>query len=221
MRILLVEDDPMIGAVLTEQLSEAAYAVDWVRDGATAVATAFAGDYDAVLLDLGLPGRDGLDVLGSIRADGPTPVIILTARGRLEERVAGLDAGADDYLVKPFALAELLARLRAVTRRGDPTHSTALSNGHLSLDPQSHCASVGDRPPITLTRREFAVLRALLIRPGVVLSRGELEYRVYGDGHEVDSNAVEFTIHRLRSKLGQDAIRNVRGIGWLVPRRSP
>ncbi len=219
MRILLVEDDPMIGQVLSDQLTEAAYAVDWVRDGHLALAQFIAGEYAAVLLDLGLPGRDGLDVLRRIRAEDTTPVIVLTARGRLGERITGLDAGADDYLVKPFAFEELSARLRAVVRRaGELPATTVVAAGRLRLDPAGHSAQVGDGEAIPLTRREFAVLRALLSRPGVVLSRDELEYRVYGAGDEVESNAIEFTIHRLRAKLGAEAIRNVRGIGWLVPK---
>lgn len=219
MRILLVEDDLMIGQVLAEQLREAAYAVDWVQDGITAIGSGYANHYDAVLLDLGLPGRDGLDVLRALRADSAQlPILLITARGRLDERVTGLDTGADDYLVKPFPLDELLARLRAALRKGTGQGTGLLTNGNLVLDPSGRAVTRNGGEPTVLTRREFSLLRALIIRPGSVLSREELEDRVYGPGEEVDSNAVEFTIHRLRSKLGSDVIQNVRGVGWFIPK---
>ena len=219
MRILLVEDDPMIGQVLAEQLTEAAYAVDWVRDGITALGSCFAEEYDAVLLDLGLPGRAGLHVLPTLRRESTVPVLVITARGRLDDRVAGLDLGADDYLVKPFELDELLARLRAVLRRGSDQAEAVLRAGDLLLDPQAHTVTVGGAAPVPLTRRELAVLRALMARPGVVCSRDDLERQVYSREEAVDSNAVEFTLHKLRGKLGPGVITNVRGIGWFVPRR--
>lgn len=219
MRILVVEDDPMIGDVLVQQLTDAAYAVDWARDGTTAVGYTYTEEYSAILLDLGLPGRDGLEVLATIRRDSAVPVVVITARSEVDARIAGLDLGADDYLVKPFAFDELLARLRAVMRRGTDQTSATLSNGIIVLDQDTHEASAPDHPATALTRREFAVLRALLARPGTIRSRADLEAQVYGPDEQVESNAVEFVIHKLRSKLGADTIKNVRGVGWFVPRR--
>lgn len=219
MRVLLVEDDPMIGAAVEAALRDAAYAVDWVRNGQTALDVAAHQHYDAILLDLGLPGKDGHAVLGTLRArDNPVPVLILTARDALDERVRGLDGGADDYILKPFEMVELLARMRAVLRRKGGAASPVLSNGVLTLDPAAHEARLGDDEPIRLSAREFALLQALMMRPGAILSRTELEERIYGWGHEVASNAVEFLIHALRKKLGAEAIKNVRGVGWMVSR---
>lgn len=220
MRVLLVEDDPMIGAAVQAALKDASYAADWVRDGPSALTTASAQHYDLVLLDLGLPGKDGLEVLAGIRAAGdPVPLLILTARDALDDRLQGLDGGADDYLMKPFDMAELLARMRAVLRRKGGTGAPALSNGLVMLDPVTKMASVPGREPAALSAREFSLLHALLIRPGAILSRRELEDRIYGWGEEVESNAVEFLIHGLRRKLGADIIRNVRGLGWMVSKR--
>ncbi|TAN29508.1 MAG: response regulator transcription factor [Castellaniella sp.] len=217
MRVLLVEDDPMIGAAVQAALKDASYATDWVRDGLSALTTVRTQHYDLILLDLGLPGRDGLEVLTSIRATGdPVPLLILTARDALDARLQGLDGGADDYLLKPFDMAELLARMRAVLRRKGGTGSPALTNGMVTLDPVTKMASVPDRESAALSAREFSLLQALLIRPGAILSRRELEDRIYGWGEEVESNAVEFLIHGLRRKLGTDVIRNVRGLGWMV-----
>lgn len=217
MRVLLVEDDPMIGAAVQAALKDASYATDWVRDGLSALTTASAQHYDLVLLDLGLPGKDGLEVLARIRAGGdPVPLLILTARDALDDRLQGLDGGADDYLMKPFDMAELLARMRAVLRRKGGTGAPALSNGLVTLDPVTKMANVPGQEPIALSAREFSLLQALLIRPGAILSRRELEDRIYGWGEEVESNAVEFLIHGLRRKLGADVIRNVRGLGWMV-----
>ena len=216
MRVLLVEDDPMIGYVVQQALRDASYAVDWVLDGQAALLTMELLNYDMVLLDLGLPKRDGMDVLRAIRASAnDVPVLVLTARDATEDRVAGLDGGADDYLVKPFAMSELLARMRAVTRRKGSAAGPALSNGELALDPATHEASVGG-VAVRLTSREFSLLQALLLRPGAILSRAELEHRIYGWNEEVESNAVEFLIHSLRKKLGSAAIKNVRGVGWMV-----
>lgn len=216
MRILLVEDDTMIADAVEQALKDAAYAVDRVADGASAIG-AFAGQrYDLVLLDLGLPKKDGVEVLRTVRARGdPVPVLVITARDGLSDRIVGLDAGADDYLLKPFEMAELLARMRAVLRRKGGSAGPVLSNGTLELDPATREASAGGEQ-IHLSAREFALLQALLIRPGAILSRSELEDRLYGWGEEVESNAVEFLIHSLRKKLGRDAIRNVRGMGWMV-----
>jgi two-component system OmpR family response regulator len=217
MRILLVEDDPMIGDAIQGALSDASYATDWVKNGLTALATLDTQHYDLVLLDLGLPGKDGLDVLDSIRArNNPVPLLIITARDGLDDRLRGLDGGADDYLLKPFDMAELLARMRAVLRRKGGTALSLLDNGVVSLDLVSKQATTADNPDVQLSSREFALLQALLIRPGAILSRSELEDRLYGWGNEVESNAVEFLIHALRRKLGSHVIKNVRGMGWMV-----
>jgi two-component system OmpR family response regulator len=219
MRVLLVEDDAMIGNAVLAALKDAAYAVDWLRNGQTAISTMASQIYELVLLDLGLPGKDGLQVLNSIRRQAnPVPVLIITARDGVEDRLLGLDGGADDYVLKPFEMRELLARMRAVMRRKGGAAAAELSNGLVSLDPAAHKARVKDGEPVTLSNREFALLQALLIRPGAILSRSELEDRIYGWGEEVDSNAVEFLIliHVLRKKLGSEVIKNVRGVGWMV-----
>ena len=218
MRVLLVEDDCMIGEAVEQALKDASYAVDWVRDGASASVTLDSQDYGMVLLDLGLPKKDGMEVLRSIRTrNNPVPVLVITARDTIDDRILGLDSGADDYVLKPFELRELLARMRAVIRRKGGSSKPTLSNGVLTLDPATHEATLGG---VTrrLSGREFSLLQALLIRPGAILSRSELEDRIYGWGEEVESNAVEFLIHSLRKKLGSDAIKNVRGVGWMVPK---
>jgi two-component system, OmpR family, response regulator len=216
MRVMLVEDDRMIGAAVEQALRDASYAVDWVRDGHAALTAIESHSYDIVLLDLGLPKKDGLDVLRSIRSkDNPVPLLVITARDALEDRVLGLDGGADDYMLKPFEMAELLARMRAVVRRKGGSSGPVLSNGLLMLDPATREACAAGSAH-RLSGREFSLLQALLIRPGAILSRRELEERIYGWGEEVESNAVEFLIHSLRKKLGGDAIKNVRGVGWMV-----
>jgi two-component system, OmpR family, response regulator len=220
MRILLVEDDRMIGAGVVQALKDAAYAVDWVTDGDIAVAATESATYDLVLLDLGLPSKDGLSILSELRKRrSAVAVIILTARDRIDERVDGLDLGADDYLTKPFDMRELLARIRAILRRPGGSASPLLSNGNVSLDPSTREATT-DGKTCRLTAREFALLHALLMRPGTILSRDELEHRIYGWNEEVESNAVEFLIHSIRKKLGHSTIRNVRGLGWMVDRAS-
>jgi two-component system OmpR family response regulator len=217
MRILLVEDDTMIGEAVVAALSDASYAVDWVRDGASADRAVDQAAYDLVLLDLGLARMDGTQVLREMRARNvAVPVIIVTARDSLDDRIAGLDAGADDYLLKPFQTGELLARMRAVMRRKSGASGPLLSNGVLTLDPVTREVASGDHAAVRLSAREFALLRAMLVRPGAILSRHDLEQRIYGWGQEVESNAVEFLIHSLRRKLGAQAIRNVRGAGWMV-----
>lgn len=217
MRVLLVEDDGMIGEAVQAALKDASYAVDWVCDGLQAQTALAAQTYDLVLLDLGLPGKDGQQVLSSLRAGGnPVPLLIISARDGLDDRLRGLDAGADDYLLKPFAISELLARMRAVLRRKAGTAIPLLSNGIISLDPASREVRVGDGPVQMLSNREFALLQALMQRPGAILSRSELENRIYGWGEEVESNAVEYLIHALRRKLGSETIKNVRGAGWMV-----
>jgi two-component system OmpR family response regulator len=218
MRILLVEDDAMLGGALELALRDAAYAVNWTRNGEGAAETAKAERYDLAVLDLGLPDRDGLSLLRHFRAlPHLLPVIIVTARDAVEDRIAGLDLGADDYLVKPFEVEELLARMRAVLRRQGAGATPILTNGVVSLDPTTRMAA-GEAGSVRLTAREFALLRALLMRPGAILSRAEIEDRVYGWNEEVESNAIEFLIHALRRKLGTKAIRNVRGLGWMVER---
>jgi two-component system OmpR family response regulator len=217
MRILLVEDDLMIGEATQGALNDASYATDWVKNGLTALATLDTQHYDLVLLDLGLPGKDGLDVLDSIRGrNNPVPLLIITARDDLDDRLRGLDGGADDYLLKPFDMAELLARIRAVLRRKGGAALSVLDNGLVSLDLISKQATSLENRDIQLSSREFALLQALMIRPGAILSRSELEDRIYGWGNEVESNAVEFLIHALRRKLGSHVIKNVRGMGWMV-----
>ena len=196
MRVLLVEDDPMIGDAIQGALKDASYAADWVKDGQTALTTLGCQHYDLVLLDLGLPGKDGLEVLASIRAkDNPIPLLIITARDGLDDRLRGLagadtlygragddtlDGGADDYVSKPFQMAELLARMRAVLRRKGGTAAPVLSNGVVTLDPATKEACANDGPQVQLSNREFSLLQALLVRPGAILSRSELEDRIYG-----------------------------------------
>ena len=217
MRVLLVEDDPMIGEAIQGALKDASYAADWVKDGQAALTTLGCQHYDLVLLELGLPGKDGLDVLASIRAkDNSVPLLIITARDDLDARLRGLDGGADDYVSKPFQMAELLARMRAVLRRKGGMATPTLTNGVVSLDPAPKEASVNGGSSVQLSNREFSLLQALLVRPGAILSRSELEDRIYGWGEEVESNAVEFLIHALRRKLGSEVIKNVRGVGWMV-----
>jgi two-component system, OmpR family, response regulator len=219
MRVLLVEDDRMIGAAVEQALKDAAYAVDWVTDGETAIQAAQTETYELALLDLGLPAADGREVLGRLRGLGRRlPVIIVTARDAIDDRIDGLDLGADDYLVKPFEIRELLARMRAVLRR-QAGSSPILGNGQISLDPATREASFSGETSL-LTAREFALLQALLVRPGAILSRSDLERQIYGWNQEVESNAIEFLIHAIRKKLGATAIRNVRGIGWMVDRPS-
>jgi DNA-binding response OmpR family regulator len=222
MRLLLVEDDRMIGESLQRTLRLEGFAVDWVRDAAAADGTLASERFDLVLLDLGLPRgaasgpADGLEVLRALRARrDATPVIVLTARDARGDRVAGLDAGADDYLVKPFEFEELNARIRAVLRRHAGRAEPVLSQGGVTLDPAQRRVTLNGAP-VVLSAREFAVLEALMVRPGAVLSRAQLEDRLYGWGEEIESNAVSVYIHQLRKKLGADFIRNVRGVGYFI-----
>ncbi|MDE1923137.1 MAG: response regulator [Gammaproteobacteria bacterium] len=221
MRLLLVEDDIMLGAATQQALQDAAHAVDWVRDGEAALAAIKSMPYEAMVLDLGLPGRGGLALLQTLRHNrDDLPVIIVTARDGIDDRIRGLDLGADDYLVKPFESAELLARLRAVARRKGGQGQPLLGNGVVELDPATREARQGNSS-VRLSAREYALLHALLLRPGAILSRRDLEDRIYGWNEEVESNAVEFLIHGIRKKLGQTTIRNVRGVGWMVDRVIP
>lgn len=216
MRLLLVEDDRMIGDSLRGALRLDGDAVDWVRDAIAADAALSSERFDLVLLDLGLPKGDGLDVLRKLRARrDSTPVIVLTARDAVGDRVTGLDAGADDYLVKPFELDELAARMRAVMRRHSGRAQPVLAHGGVTLDPATRQVAK-DGVPVALSAREFAVLEALMQRPGALLSRAQLEDRLYGWGEEIESNAVSVYIHQLRRKLGAQFIQNVRGVGYFV-----
>ena len=216
MRLLLAEDDRMIGESLRGALRQAGFAVDWVRDGRAADGTLASERFDLVLLDLGLPQRDGMEVLAAARARGDrTPVIVLTARDALASRVQGLDAGADDYLVKPFELDELLARIRAVIRRHSGRAEPAIEVGSVSLDPATREVR-RDGATIALSAREYAVLEALMLRPGAILSRAQLEDRLYGWGEELESNAISVYVHQLRRKLGESIIHTVRGVGYYV-----
>ncbi|HOW48232.1 MAG: response regulator transcription factor [Rubrivivax sp.] len=216
MRVLLVEDDRMIGDSLRESLRAEGYAVDWVRDAEAAVAATGTERFDLLLLDLGLPRASGLEVLRTLRARGDaTPVIVLTARDGPGDRVAGLDAGADDYLVKPFDLDELLARMRALLRRHAGRAAPLLRHGGVTLDPATHQVTLQGRP-VLLSAREYAVLELLLQRPGAVLSRAQIEDRLYGWGEEIESNAVSVYVHQLRKKLGADFIRSMRGVGYFL-----
>ncbi len=216
MRLLLVEDDRMIGESLRKALRQSGFAADWVRDGRAAESTIASERFDLVLLDLGLPQRDGMEVLQAMRARGDrTPVIVLTARDALSSRVSGLDAGADDYVVKPFELDELLARIRAVMRRHAGRAEPALVVGDVTLDPATRqVAHAG--VPVPLSAREYAVLEALMLRPGAILSRAQLEDRLYGWGEELESNAISVYVHQLRRKLGEGFIQTVRGVGYYV-----
>ena len=218
MRVLLVEDDIMIAQGLQTALRQIGAAVDWLRDGEQAAAALRATAFDVVLLDLGLPNRDGLTVLRDLRRRGDaTPVIVLTARDEIQHRVAGLDAGADDYVVKPFDLDELTARIRSVIRRAAGRGDPGIRHGDLRLDPVTRSVELKGAP-VNLSAHEFAVLEALLQRPGAVLSRAQLEERLYGWDEPIGSNAVEVYIHGLRRKLGSDSIRTLRGAGYFVPK---
>jgi DNA-binding response OmpR family regulator len=216
MRLLLVEDDTMLGRGMRQGLADAGFAVDWVTDGHAAELALANGVYDLALLDLGLPAKDGMALLSQLRARRDAlPVLIVTARDSLADRVAGLNAGADDYVLKPFDLDELVARIRALLRRRAGAAGPPLECGGIVFDPVRREVRK-DGHEVQLSAREFALLEALLQRPGAVLSREQLEDTVYGWGEEVGSNAVEVHLHKLRRKLGAETIRNVRGVGYKV-----
>lgn len=216
MRVLLAEDDVDIGHALMRALKDAGYGVDWVRDGNAGREAVKATEYTVALFDLGLPGISGLELLRSTRLSKNTvPVLVLTARDELDTRVESLDAGADDFLIKPFETRELLARMRAVLRRKAGYAVSTLGDDTLNLDISRRTLTFGNVTSL-LSAREFALMHALLERPGVVLSRSQLEDRMYSWGKEVESNAVDVLIHSLRRKFGQELIRNVRGMGWIV-----
>ncbi|MBS0338123.1 MAG: response regulator transcription factor [Proteobacteria bacterium] len=216
MRVLLVEDDPMIGKSVRQWLGKSGFSVDWVQDGQAAVLSIDNGVYDLVILDLGLPRKNGIDILKSIRAKhNNVPVLIATARDTVADRIGGLNAGADDYVVKPFDLDELVARMRALLRRHAGSGTPYLECGELRLDPIGKSVSLrGTDVPVS--PREFALLEALMRKPGAVVSRNALEETIYGWGEESTSNAIEVHLHNLRRKLGADVIKNIRGVGYRV-----
>ena len=214
MRILLSEDDAMIGDAVQRGLRHHGFVVDWVRDGLQAEQALALESYELLLLDLGLPRRQGLDLLRSLRNRGADlPVMIITARDAVTDRVAGLDAGADDYVVKPFDLNELAARIRALLRRRSGRAGNTLEHQGVTLDPSTHTVA-RDGAPVEVSAREFALLHALMEHPGRILSKAQLEQRLYGWGEEVESNVVEVYVHSLRRKFGADFIRTVRGLGY-------
>ncbi|HEY0746680.1 MAG TPA: response regulator transcription factor [Steroidobacteraceae bacterium] len=218
MRVLLVEDDTMIAEGLQTGLRQQGFAVDWMQDGRSAAGALHTSAFDLVLLDLGLPHRNGIDILRELRKRGDsTPVIILTARDEIQDRIAGLDAGADDYIVKPFDLDEVTARIRSVLRRAAGRGDPSIQHGELRLDPAARTVERGG-VPVPVSAHEFSVLEALLQRPGAVLSRSQLEDRLYGWDEQIGSNAIEVYVHGLRRKLGSDAIRTLRGVGYYIPK---
>ncbi|MEH2565950.1 response regulator transcription factor [Bradyrhizobium sp. AZCC 2289] len=222
MRILLIEDDAMIGRSLTRGLENHGMSVDWVRSGADGrmALKSEAEEHALVLLDLGLPDMSGLEVLRHARATRKVlPILVITARDGLDDRIAGLDLGADDYIIKPFQLGELLARMRAVMRRFHGQAQSLVVSGDISLDLATHEAEYKDMKRI-LSAREFALLRVLMQRPGTIVSRAQIEQQIYGWGEEVESNAVDVLIHSIRKRFDKDIIRNVRGAGWMITRDS-
>ena len=216
MRLLLIEDNESIGKGLYTGLNQAGYAVDWVRDGETANSAFTAEEYDVAVLDLGLPRKSGIEVLDELRARGnKVPVLILTAKDTVNDRVIGLDHGADDYMVKPFDLDELHARLRAITRRSNGRAIPKLTHGDIELDPASHTVTNGGNI-VDLTPRAFDILQTLMENQGRVLSRSRLEESMYSWKDEIESNAVEVHIHQIRKKLSNELIRTIRGVGYIM-----
>ncbi|CAM5767385.1 DNA-binding response regulator [Labrys miyagiensis] len=217
MRVLIVEDDPMIGKALHTALADEAMTPDWVRNANDAEHALATHNYALVLLDIGLPGRSGFDLLRNLRSRGEeVPAVIISARDDLDGRVDGLDLGADDYLVKPFEMRELLARMRAVMRRRHGGRAVSdLKNGEITLDLNSHRMTYRDVSHV-LPAKEFALVRTLMERPGAVFSRAQLEEQLYGWGEEVESNAIDVLIHYIRRKFGKDIILNMRGVGWMI-----
>ena len=216
MRILLIEDDPMIGRSLTRALEDVGASSDLVRDGETGEFAILSGGYSLILLDLGLPHKSGFDLLEAMRTRGDrTPLLIITARDEIDDRVAGLELGADDYLIKPFGLKELMARIRAILRRSDGPAAATVGNGEITLDLATRIATYRGKA-LPLPARELALLQALVDRPGTILSRAQIEARLYAMNEVVESNAVDVLIHYLRKKFDSEIIRNVRGVGWMV-----
>ena len=216
MRVLVVEDDALLGDAIQAGLKQSGYAVDWMRDGVSADQALTTEDYAAVVLDLGLPRMSGLDVLRRLRSrNAPMPVLILTAMDTVDDRIKGLDAGADDYLAKPFDMGELTARLRALIRRASGKVELLLQVGEVQLDPAAHRVTCRGQP-VELSPKEFAVLHALMLNAGKVLSRTRIEEQLYAWGEEVESNAVEVHVHHLRRKLYPELIETIRGVGYLI-----
>lgn len=216
MQVLLIEDDPFIAKAIVQALQAEQYSVQYCASGTEGLLAFQIGNPDIVLLDLGLPGMDGIDVLQSIRAShvrSDVPILILSARDALESRLEGLDLGADDYLIKPFHMARLFARIRAVLRRKGVLKSESLRAGNVRLNTVTHLCTVGDQT-VTLSKREYALLAALLVRPGAILSKRALEEKLYAPNEQPESNAIEYLIHALRKKIGANAIENIRGLGW-------
>ena len=220
MRILLVEDDKLLGDGVRAGLGQSGFSVDWVRDGIAGELALRTGEYAGVVLDLGLPRLSGLDLLQRLRQGGnKVPVLILTARDRVEDRIKGLDSGADDYLIKPFDLDELAARLRALVRRSSGEAAPKLRVGEIELDPAARCVNFRGRP-VELSVREFTLLQELMLNAGRVLSREQLAQKLYAWGEEIESNAIEVHVHHLRRKLAPELLRTVRGVGYLMPREA-
>lgn len=218
MRVLLIEDDLMIGKSLKQALQNESMVVDWTRSGVEGEEALTTNDYSAVLLDLNLPDKNGIDVLRATRQAGnKAPILVITARDDIDDRISGLDLGADDYMVKPFDMRELVARMRAVLRRRSGIARSMLQTATMTLDLATHELTYHDQSRV-LSAREFALMRALLERPGIILSRAQLEERLYGWGEEVESNALDVLIHSLRKRFDKDFIHNVRGAGWMVVR---
>ena len=218
MRVLIVEDDPLLGDALMAGLKQRGFEPDWVQDGREAQTALRVEPFAALILDLGLPGLTGLQLLRTERARGnKVPVLILTARDAVQDRIKGLDSGADDYVVKPMDLDELAARLRALVRRSKGDPAPLLHVGDVALDPAARLVT-RDGQPIDLQPREFALLQELMLNAGRVLSREQLEERMYRWGEEVESNAVEVHVHHLRRKLGADTVKTIRGVGYVMPR---
>jgi DNA-binding response OmpR family regulator len=216
MKLLLVEDDALLGEGVRAGLKQAGFAVDWVQDGLAAKVALDSEEYDLLVLDLGLPKLSGMDLLKSVRAKRASlPVLILTARDTVADRVAGLNAGADDYLVKPFDLDELIARLNALLRRSAGQVELTLQHGAIELTPASHQVRLAGTD-VSMSAREFSLLHTLLLHTGRVHSREQLEQTLYGWGEEVESNAIEVHVHHLRKKLGSDLIRTLRGVGYVI-----
>ena len=219
MRVLLVEDDALLGAAIQAGLEQSDYTVDWLRDGAQAASALRTAEPDLLILDIGLPGRSGLEILAELRARGSNlPVLLLTARDTVSDRIAGLDSGADDYLVKPFDLGELTARLRAIARRRGGRAEAVIRHGDLVLDPASRAVTRAGES-VSLSAKATMILEALLERPGMPVSRERLELTLYGWNEGVDSNTIEVHVHHLRKKLGKDLIRTVRGLGYMIPKQ--
>ena len=216
MHILLIEDDPMIGQSLMRSLTDVGMSADWRHDGVAGELAIMSGGYTLILLDLGLPCKSGFELLRGMRArDDRTPLLIITAQDAVDDRVTGLDLGADDYLVKPFGLGELRARIRAILRRNAGPEAPQIGNGEITLNLAARAARYRGKT-LQLPAREFALLCALVDRPGTALSRSQIEERLYSGNEEVSSNAVEVLIHYLRKKFDSEIIRNVRGVGWMV-----